>query len=73
MSSITQTTAGYIIKDDIGIRKELTVQADAQNDYGPPPKPFEVFKKIKNKLFVPRFYLKEMRPDLEKLNPLKMN
>ena len=72
MSSITQTTAGYIINDDIGIRKELTVQADAQNDYGPPPKPFEVFKKIKNKLFVPRFYLKEMRPDLEKLNPLKM-
>ena len=38
------------------IRKELTVKAFINQDYGAPPNPFPIYCESKRKLYVPRFY-----------------
>jgi hypothetical protein len=38
------------------IKKELTVRAQVNGDYGFPPPPFKVFRPTKNGVCVPRFY-----------------
>jgi superfamily II DNA or RNA helicase len=56
MTALTRT--GYLI--DSGpiseIKKELTVRAVVNGDYGFPPPPFKVFRPTKNGICVPRFY-----------------
>jgi superfamily II DNA or RNA helicase len=70
MSSLTRS--GYVIeKCPPEIKKELTVRAEVNKDFGFPPPPFKVFKEAKNKnksVCVPRFYGVEKfgQPDEDK-------
>lgn len=48
--------SGYLVKNDPEIKKELTVRALVNNEFGFPPPPFKVFKTTKEWLCVPRFY-----------------
>jgi hypothetical protein len=47
---------GYVTQCDAAIKKELTVRALVNNEYGFPPPPFKVYKETKKSLCVPRFY-----------------
>ena len=50
------TRSGYITGDSQEIKKELTVRAIVNTEFGIPPPPFKVFRKAKSGLCVPRFY-----------------
>ena len=50
------TRSGYITGDSQEIKKELTVRAIVNTEFGFPPPPFKVFRKAKSGLCVPRFY-----------------
>ena len=69
--------SGCIVDNNQDVKKELTVRAQVNNEFGFPPKPFKVFKQPSNKvLCVPRFYAEEKfgkpkedkRPDPKKLS-----
>mgnify|MGYP001129781584 CR=1 FL=1 len=52
--------SGYIVENNKDVKKELTVRAQMNNEFGFPPKPFKVFKQPSNNvLCVPRFYAEE--------------
>jgi len=67
--------SGYIVDDLPEIKKELTVRAIVNTEFGFPPPPFKVFRKSKKGLCVPRFYGEEKfgepaqdrRPEPEKM------
>ena len=49
--------SGYIVENKSEIKKELTVRALVNNEFGFPPKPFKVYKQpTNNVLCVPQFY-----------------
>jgi superfamily II DNA or RNA helicase len=48
--------SGYLTKHDTDVKKELTVRALVNNEFGFPPPAFKVFKTTKEWLCVPRFY-----------------
>lgn len=48
--------SGYLTKPDTEVKKELTVRAIVNNEFGFPPPPFKVFKTTKDYICVPRFY-----------------
>tara|TARA_B100001564_G_scaffold99184_1_gene81395 strand:+ start:1159 stop:2502 length:1344 start_codon:yes stop_codon:yes gene_type:complete len=50
------TRSGYITDDSNEVKKELTVRAVINTEFGFPPPPFKVFRKAKSGLCVPRFY-----------------
>ena len=51
------TRSGYIIDNPPPeIKKELTVRAIVNDDFGFPPPPFKVFRPTKNGICVPRYY-----------------
>jgi hypothetical protein len=51
------TRSGYIINNPSPeIKKELTVRAVVNDDFGFPPPPFKVFRPTKNGICVPRYY-----------------
>jgi len=51
------TRSGYIINSPPPeIKKELTVRAVVNDDFGFPPPPFKVFRQTKNGICVPRYY-----------------
>ena len=51
------TRSGYIINNPSPeIKKELTVRAIVNDDFGFPPPPFKVFRPTKNGICVPRYY-----------------
>ena len=51
------TRSGYIINNPLPeIKKELTVRAIVNDDFGFPPPPFKVFRPTKNGICVPRYY-----------------
>ena len=50
------TRSGYITGDSNEVKKELTVRAVINTEFGFPPPPFKVFRKAKSGLCVPRFY-----------------
>ena len=50
------TRSGYITGETQEIKKELTVRAVVNTEFGFPPPPFKVFRKAKSGLCVPRFY-----------------
>ena len=50
------TRSGYITNETQEIKKELTVRAVVNTEFGFPPPPFKVFRKAKSGLCVPRFY-----------------
>ena len=52
--------SGCIIDNNQDVKKELTVRAQMNTEFGFPPKPFKVFRQPSNKvLCVPRFYAEE--------------
>tara|TARA_Y100000389_G_scaffold170529_1_gene177587 strand:+ start:3142 stop:4482 length:1341 start_codon:yes stop_codon:yes gene_type:complete len=53
------TRSGYITGETQEIKKELTVRAVVNTEFGFPPPPFKVFRKAKLGLCVPRFYGEE--------------
>lgn len=67
---------GYIIDGDSETKKELTVRAIVNDDFGFPPPPFKVFKNAKKGICVPRYYAEnkfgkpkiDNRPEPEKRN-----
>ena len=50
------TRSGYITGETPEIKKELTVRAVVNTEFGFPPPPFNVFRKTKTGICVPRFY-----------------
>ena len=76
--SLTRT--GYFTSDVSTIKKELTVRATVNSEFGFPPPAFKVFKKGKNGICVPRYYgeqklgkaLEDKRPEPKKMN-IKFN
>ena len=50
------TRSGYITDDSNDVKKELTVRAVVNTEFGFPPPPFKVFRKTKSGICVPRFY-----------------
>ena len=50
------TRSGYLICETPEIKKELTVRAVVNTEFGFPPPPFKVFRKAKSGLCVPRYY-----------------
>mgnify|MGYP001160763634 FL=1 len=53
----TLTRSGLIIENPTPeIKKELTVRALVNNEYGFPPPPFKVYRAAKNGICVPRYY-----------------
>src|SRR5210317_1536778 len=52
------TRTGYLVTEGpiTEIKKDLTVRAQVNGDYGFPPPPFKVFRTAKNGVCVPRFY-----------------
>src|SRR6056300_1642235 len=56
MTTLTRT--GCLVSEGSiqEIKKELTVRAQVNGDYGFPPPPFKVFRPTKNGVCVPRFY-----------------
>ena len=50
------TRSGYITEDSNDVKKELTVRAVVNTEFGFPPPPFKVFRKTKSGICVPRFY-----------------
>ena len=50
------TRSGYITDDSNEVKKELTVRAVINTEFGFPPPPFKVFRKANSGLCVPRFY-----------------
>ena len=50
------TRSGYITDDSNEVKKELTVRAVINTEFGFPPPPFKVFRKAKSGLCVPRVY-----------------
>ena len=53
----TLTRSGLIIDNPTPeIKKELTVRAVVNNEYGFPPPPFKVYRSAKNGICVPRYY-----------------
>lgn len=50
------TRSGYITDDSNEVKKELTVRAVVNTEFGFPPPPFKVFRRAKTGLCVPRFY-----------------
>lgn len=79
------TRSGYLIENcPPEIKKELTVRAEVNKEFGFPPPPFKVFKTSKksNTICVPRFYAiekfgqpeKDIRPEPSKFNsPIQFN
>ena len=58
----TLTRSGYIIPENAVVtdaKKELTVRAIVNNEFGFPPPPFKVFRPTKRSICVPRFYGEE--------------
>jgi len=58
----TLTRSGYIIPENAVLtetKKELTVRAIVNNEFGFPPPPFKVFRPTKKSICVPRFYGEE--------------
>lgn len=58
----TLTRSGYIPPEDSALadaKKELTVRAIVNNEFGFPPPPFKVFRPTKRSICVPRFYGEE--------------
>ena len=53
------TRSGYLTGETPEIKKELTVRAVVNTEFGFPPPPFKVFRKTKTGLCVPRFYGEE--------------
>lgn len=51
--------SGYIVEETPEVKKELTVRAIVNSEFGFPPPPFKVFRKSKKGLCVPRFYGEE--------------
>lgn len=52
----TLSRSGYLIKHDQDIKRELTVRAVVNKEFGFPPPPFKVFKTTKEFLCVPQHY-----------------
>ena len=53
----TLTRSGLIVENPTPeIKKELTVRALVNNEYGFPPPPFKVYRAAKNGICVPRYY-----------------
>ena len=50
------TRSGYITEDSNDVKKELTVRAVVNTEFGFPPPPFKVFRKTKSGICIPRFY-----------------
>ena len=50
------TRSGYITGETPETKKELTVRAIVNTEFGFPPPPFKVFRKAKSGLCVPRYY-----------------
>jgi hypothetical protein len=51
------TRSGYIVNNPPReLKKELTVRAIVNDDFGLPPPPFKVFRPTKNGICVPRYY-----------------
>src|SRR6056300_1296771 len=51
------TRSGYIVNNPTPeLKKELTVRAIVNDDFGFPPPPFKVFRPTKNGICVPRYY-----------------
>ena len=50
------TRSGYLTGETPEIKKELTVRAVVNTEFGFPPPPFKVFRKAKSGLCVPRYY-----------------
>ena len=51
------TRSGYIVNNPPPeLKKELTVRAIVNDDFGFPPPPFKVFRPTKNGICVPRYY-----------------
>jgi superfamily II DNA or RNA helicase len=73
---VKQLVNGYVISneiDTIQMRKKLTVQPKHPADYGPPPKSFQVYKRLTcGELLVPRFFLHEFYPELADKDPLRL-
>jgi superfamily II DNA or RNA helicase len=62
--------SGYIVEETPEIKKELTVRAVVNSEFGFPPPPFKVFRKSKKGLCVPRFYgLEKFGPPVEDRRP----
>ena len=58
----TLTRSGYIIPETAVLaetKKDLTVRAIVNNEFGFPPPPFKVFRPTKKSVCVPRFYGEE--------------
>jgi len=53
------TRSGYLTGETPEIKKELTVRAVVNTEFGFPPPPFKVFRKTKTGICVPRFYGEE--------------
>ena len=51
--------SGYIVEETPEVKKELTVRAIVNSEFGFPPPAFKVFRKSKKGLCVPRFYAEE--------------
>ena len=70
------TRSGYITGETPEIKKELTVRAVVNTEFGFPPPPFKVFRKAKLGLCVPRYYgedkfgppKEDRRPEPNKIN-----
>ena len=70
------TRSGYITGETQEIKKELTVRAIVNTEFGFPPPPFKVFRKAKSGLCVPRFYGEDkLGPPREdrRPEPIKIN
>ena len=70
------TRSGYLTGETPEIKKELTVRAVVNTEFGFPPPPFKVFRKTKTGLCVPRFYGEEkFGPPKEdrRPNPVKIS
>ena len=50
------TRSGYITDDSNEVKKELTVRAVVNTEFGFPPPPFKVFRRATTGLCVPRYY-----------------
>ena len=53
---IMLTRSGYIVESSHELKRELTVRAIVNDDYGFPPPPFKVFRPTKTGICVPRYF-----------------
>ena len=68
----TLTRSGLIIDNPTPeIKKELTVRAIVNNEYGFPPPPFKVYRSAKNGICVPRYYGTYVPQTDKRPNPVK--